>query len=103
ENKLYTLAPGTRSLLGSIEEPVNLYYFFSERSASDIPQLRAFATRVSEMLDEFVAASDGKLILHRLDPVPFSEEEDRAAQFGLRPIGVGNRGDDIYFGLAGTN
>ncbi|HEX6997588.1 MAG TPA: Gldg family protein [Gammaproteobacteria bacterium] len=103
ENKLYTLAPGTRSLLGSIEEPVNLYFFFSERAASDLPGLRTFATRVSEMLDEFVAAADGKIVLQTLDPQPFSEEEDRATQFGLQPIGVGDQGDDIYFGLAGTN
>ncbi len=103
ENRLYTLSPGTRSLLESIEEPVNLYLFFSERAASDIPALRQYATRVTEMLEEFAAVAGDNLVLQRLDPVQFSEEEDRAAQFGLRPIGVGNRGDDVYFGLAGTN
>src|SRR5690606_41291284 len=68
ENKLYTLSPGTRSLLSSIEEPVNLYLFFSERAASDTPQLRAYATRVTEMLDEFVAVAGENLVLTRLEP-----------------------------------
>src|SRR5690606_4705354 len=103
ENRLYTLSPGTRSLLESIEEPVNLYLFFSERAASDIPALRQYATRVTEMLEEFAAVAGDNVVLQRLDPVQFSEEEDRAAQFGLRPIGDGNRGDDVYFGLAGTH
>lgn len=103
QNRLYTRSPGTRSLLGRIEEPVNLYLFFSERGASDIPALRQYATRVAEMLEEFVAVAGDNLVLQQLDPVQFSEEEDRAAQFGLQPIGVGNRGDDIYFGLAATN
>jgi hypothetical protein len=44
------------------------------------------------MLDELVAhAPDGKLVLHVLDPVPFSEEEDRAEQFGVTNIGTMDR------------
>src|SRR5690606_25841645 len=63
ENSLYTLAPGTRSLLGSIEEPINLYFFFSDESTRAFPLLRTYAGRVRETLEEFAAASNGKLIL----------------------------------------
>ena len=38
-----------------------------------------------------------------IDPLPFSEEEDRATAFGLRPINLGNNADPIYFGIAATN
>src|SRR5262245_8348365 len=76
ENQLYTLSPGTRKLLASIEEPINLYLFFSSQETENLPALRAYANRVTETLEEFVAhAPEGKLVLHVLDPVPFSEEE----------------------------
>ena len=103
ENKLYTVSPGTIALLESIEEPINLYYFFSDGETADIPFLRGYATRVQETLEEFVSAAEGQLNLQVIDPVPFSEDEDRAVQFGLEPISLGTLGDAIYFGLAGTN
>jgi len=104
DNNLYTLGDGTRAVLDGIEEPVNLYFFFSNEPTQQLPQLRAYATRVREMLEEFAAnAPSGKLVLHVVDPVPFSEEEDRAEQLGLQAADVGTGGDSVYFGLAGTN
>jgi ABC-type uncharacterized transport system involved in gliding motility auxiliary subunit len=103
DNKLYTLSEGTKALLSELPEPINLYFFFSETSAEDIQLLRDYSNRVSEMLDEFSVASNGTLRLQKIDPEPFTEEEDRAAQFGLVDLAVGTGGDSIYFGLAATN
>jgi ABC-type uncharacterized transport system involved in gliding motility auxiliary subunit len=103
ENELYTLSPGTIGTLGKIEEPINLYFFFSDRATSDIPYLRAYAGRVRDMLREFAQRSDGKLRFREIDPVPFSDEEDRAAQFGLQGIRIDTTPDPIFLGLAGSN
>ncbi len=103
ENQLYTLSDGTKKVLGSIPEPVNVYLFFSDKATADIPQLRTYAGRVQEMLEEFASRSNGKLNVTVIDPLPFSDEEDRATEFGLRPINLGNNADPIYFGLAATN
>lgn len=103
ENKLYTISDGTRDLLGSLEEPVQLYFFFSSRATEDIPQLRDYARRVRELLQEFVITAGGKLQLTEIDPLPFSEEEDQASQFGLQAVSLGGAGDPIYMGIAGTN
>ncbi len=103
ENQLYTLSDGTRQVLEGIPEPVNLYLFFSDRATGDIPYLRTYAGRVREMLQEFEQAAGGKLRLQVIDPLPFSEEEDRASQFGLQSIDLGGAGDPIYLGVAGTN
>ena len=102
-NRLYTLSPGTRALLSGIAEPINLYLFFSDQATEDLPQLRSYADRVRETLEEFAAESEGQLILQVIDPQPFSEDEDRAAQYGLQPVNLGNAGDSVYFGLAGSN
>jgi len=103
-NRLYTTSPGTDRALASIKEPINLYFFFSQKTAAGIPELNTYGVRVREFLQELVSRSNGKLHLHVIDPQPFSEEEDRAAELGVRgvPLGAAN-GAQFYFGLAGTN
>src|SRR5687768_826106 len=103
ESNLYTLSEGTEEIVGAIDEPINLYFFFSDRAAADAPALRTYATRVREMLEEIAARANGKIKLSVIDPLPFSEEEDRAAAFGLQAVPAGQGGESIYFGLAGTN
>jgi len=103
ENKLYTLSEGTRNILKNLEEPVNLYLFFSEDASRDLPQIRSYAQRVAEMVEEFKNHSNGMLKVQRIDPKPFSEEEDQAAAFGLQAVPVGAGGETLYLGMAGTN
>jgi len=104
ENNLYTLGEGTQAVLDDIDEPINLYFFFSNEATANLPSLRTYSTRVREMLEEFAArAPEGKLVLNVVDPQPFSEEEDRAEQLGLQSAMVGQGGEAVYFGLAGTN
>jgi ABC-type uncharacterized transport system involved in gliding motility auxiliary subunit len=103
QNRLYTTAPGTDRVLSSIKEPINLYFFFSEKTAAGIPDLNTYGVRVREFLQELVSRSNGKLHLHVVDPQPFSEEEDRASELGVRGVPLGGAGGQFYFGLAGTN
>ncbi len=103
ENGLYTLSDGTRNILKNMDEPVNLYLYFSENVSRELPQFRSYARWAGEMLEEFADSSGGKLTLQRVDPVPFSPQEDQAAQYGLQGVPVGTAGDMLYFGLVGTN
>lgn len=103
EQKLFTLSPGTINLLGAIEEPITLEFYFSEEASSDLPQVRSFARRVQELLDEMAARSGGQLRVRRIDPRPFSEEEDQAARLGVEEIPVGPAGENLYLGIVGTN
>jgi len=103
QNHLYTTAPGTDRILKSIKEPINLYFFFSQKTADQIPQLKAYGVRVREFLEELQTRSGGNVHLHVVDPQPFSEDEDRASELGVRSTPVGATGTSFYFGLAGTN
>ncbi|HKT71347.1 MAG TPA: Gldg family protein [Steroidobacteraceae bacterium] len=103
QNHLYTTAPGTDRILRSIKEPINLYFFFSDKAAGQIPQLKTYGARVRELLQELTTRSGGKLRLHIIDPQPFSEEEDRASELGVRGSPIGPSGSQMYLGLAGTN
>ena len=103
ENRLYTLSDGTKNIVRAINEPIDLYFYFSDEATANVPSLRDYATRVREMLEEFEAASRGGIRLSVIDPVPFSEDEDDAAQFGLQDVQLSTVPDPVYLGLAGTN
>ena len=103
EDRRYTLSDGTRNMLSAIEEPINLYFYFSDQASEALPSIRSYAGRVREMLEEFENAADGMIRLSIIDPLPFSEDEDRAAQFGLQGVQLGVSPDPIYLGLAGTD
>ena len=103
EQKLYTLSSGTEQILAELDEPVELNFFYSDTATKDLPALRTYAKRVEEMLKAYQREADGKLKLTIIDPAPFSEDEDKAAEFGLQGIPLQQGGDSIYFGLAGKN
>ena len=77
--------------------------FYSRRLGAAVPVFGAYADRVREMLREYVALSGGKVRLEMLDPEPFSETEDRALGLGLQAAPLDNEGEQVYFGLAGSN
>ena len=99
EDKLYTLSEGSRNIVSNLENPIELRFFYSESATEDQPQIRAYGTRVQELLEEIVIASDGNLSLSVIVPEPFSEDEDLATQFGIQAVPVSQGGQSIYFGL----
>lgn len=102
EQKLYTLTEGTQQLLAGLDEPIELYFFYSNQAARDMPQVRHYAQRVHELLATYTRLADGKLKLHVIEPEPFSAQEDQAAQMGLQAIPLA-QGESLYLGLAGKN
>src|SRR5499426_1679572 len=64
QNRLYTTSPGTDRVLANIKEPINLYFFFSQKTASGIPELNTYGTRVREFLQELASRSNGKVRLY---------------------------------------
>ncbi|MCW0236244.1 MAG: Gldg family protein [Ferrovibrio sp.] len=101
EARLYTLSEGTRNVLKAIPEPITLRFFFSDKLASNAPQLKQYGTRVRELLERYAALAGGKIRLEVIDPEPFTEAEDRAVQAGLQ--GAQLPGGSLYFGLVGSN
>ena len=103
EQRLYTLTEGSRNILQGLDEPVTLRVYLSKKLAVELPGIQGYTNRVLELVQEYEQAAAGNLILHVIDPEPFSEEEDRAVGYGLRgvPLDAGNV--QFYFGLVGTN
>jgi ABC-type uncharacterized transport system involved in gliding motility auxiliary subunit len=95
---IYTLSAGTKSILGKIEETVVLDFYFS-KSVQGLPiTYKNYATRVEEMLRQYVRASGGKLQLNVIDPRPDTPEEEKATAAGLQPQQLPT-GETVHFGL----
>ena len=101
--RLYTLSPGTRRTLARIDEPIILRLYYSTGLGEALPSYAVYEQRVRELLAQYVAAAHGKLILEVYRPLPFSDAEDRAVAFGLQGVPLNTEGEQVYFGLAGTN
>ena len=103
ENQVYSLSKGSKQVLADIDEPINLYFFFSDKATKNMTSLRNYASRVESLLTEYETIAKGKVKLQVIDPQPFSEQEDLANQYGLTGATIGAAGEAIYMGLAATN
>jgi ABC-type uncharacterized transport system involved in gliding motility auxiliary subunit len=99
EGRLYTLSDGTRKVLGRLEAPVKVRYYFNQGDANVPVALRIFAGRVEDLLNEMRAASSGRLVIEKLNPQPDSDAEDSANLDGIEAQDLPT-GDKFYLGLA---
>ncbi len=102
QNGLYTLSKGTRETLENLKEPITLKFYYSKKTAADYAQTRAYASRVRDLLQEYAALANGKIILQEIDPEPYTAAEDQATADGLTGAPT-DSGDMVYLGLVGTN
>jgi ABC-type uncharacterized transport system involved in gliding motility auxiliary subunit len=74
------------------------FYFNSGDENVPVP-IRAFAARVDDLLREFRSASNGKVLIEKLNPQPDSDAEDSANVDGVEAQ-VAPSGEKFYLGLA---
>ncbi|MBI2924721.1 MAG: Gldg family protein [Verrucomicrobia bacterium] len=101
DEKLFTLSKGTKAILGKLDTPVKIRFYFS-RGESDNPQqlaLRNYAQRVEDLLSEYRQYSRGKIEIEKLNPLPDSDAEDSANLDGVTGQMI-NLTDKLYLGVA---
>ena len=103
EHNLYTLSSGSKNIVAALAEPVTVRFYYSAKEFASIPQLLSYGKRVRDMLEEYAAVADGKVRLQVIDPEPFSEAEDEAVAFGVRPVPLSASGEHGYLGVVATN
>jgi ABC-type uncharacterized transport system involved in gliding motility auxiliary subunit len=96
---LYTLSDGTRKVLGKLDAPVKIRFYFNQGDANVPVGLRVFAGRVEDLLNEMRSAANGKLVIEKLNPQPDSDAEDSANLDGVEAQELPS-GDKFYLGLA---
>ncbi|MBN1248400.1 MAG: Gldg family protein [Anaerolineae bacterium] len=83
ESNEYTLSATTRELVSTLQEPLLIRGYFSEKTH---PLLAPLVPTVRDMLNEYQVASRGMIQLEIIDPAEEPEKEAEANQvYGIRP------------------
>ena len=102
KSNVYTLSPGTKSILKSINEPLDFKLFYTKQIGDINPVYQNYYDRVKEILEQYVLISNNKIKFQIFNPKPFSNEEDKAVEYGLQGVEI-MAGVYGYFGLIATN
>jgi len=103
QGHVYTLSKGTRTVLAGLRAPVTLRFYYSPALGAKLPEYGAYADRVREMLRRYATLSHGMVRLQFLDPEPYTATEDQAMADGMQAVPIDAAGDQVYFGIAGSN
>lgn len=104
---LYSLSAGTEQILERMRsegtKPIEISLYFAETVGNTLPRfIKDFITYeryVRSLLREYAAASDGKISVRFIDPLPDSDEAQDALDYGLDGKAVNQSGDLFFFGL----
>jgi gliding-associated putative ABC transporter substrate-binding component GldG len=83
ENKEFTISEATRSILGRMDDIVNIKVYFSR----DLPSyLATLSSDVEDLLEEFRAYSNGNLVIDFEDPAQDPDTENRVRRIGIPQV-----------------
>ena len=102
QEKIYTLSPGTRHILGQLSQPMTLKLYYSRTAAMKGPDairfFNSYYLYVRDLLEEYVKLSGGKLKLEVIDPRQYTDAEEEALQAGVKRFALSEE-DVFFFGL----
>lgn len=103
EDQLYAVSPATRTILGRLEDRLQVKaYFTSDVKSGEVALAKA---RVEAQLEELRALSSGRIALDIQDPSRSTEAEIDATSFGIQPRasevrhGTGVVRQPVYLGM----
>lgn len=100
EEKLYTLSAGTKNILQKLDTPVEIRFYCTQDSKEMPIQLKTYADRVEDLLNEYRKNARGNLVVKKLDPKPDSDAEDSANLDGVEGAALNMAADKIYLGIS---
>ena len=85
ESHVYTLAPGSKAIVGSLPDYVTVKAYISKELP---PELQSVSVYVRDLLDDYKTYSKGKLRFEVLDPSNDKKVEEEAGQCKVQKIQV---------------
>jgi ABC-2 type transport system permease protein len=102
-DNLFTLASGSREILGELDDLVQIKLFASDELP---PELQLQLRDVRDLLSDFRKASNGNLLVEEANPDEDEEAQEEASSLGILPVEFNVLRDDEfqikrgYYGLA---
>ena len=69
-DRVYTLSDGTKKTLAKLDTPVTINFYCTQSENRMPVQLKTYARRVEDLLDEYRQRSNGKIEIKKFDPQP---------------------------------
>lgn len=91
ENQIYTLSPASKTAVANLPQAVHVKAFISPNLP---PPLHNLSQSVGDTLDEYAAASAGKLTWEVINPGDDADVEEDARSFGCEKVAIGQRSED---------
>ena len=102
QQKLYTLSPGTKAIIGKLNQPIKMKLYYAKTAAMQAPDnIKYFDNYyefVKSLLEEYVAQSKGLVQLEVIDPRPYSDDEVDASRYGIKRFAI-TQEEGFFFGL----
>ena len=90
---LYTLSPGSREIMGRLDDLVRVQLFVSDELP---PEVQLTIRDVRDLLRDLEDASDGRLLVEERDPDEDEEASQEASSMGITPIEFNVLRDDEF-------
>lgn len=101
-DRAYSISPASAKIAANPGAPVTLRFYASISNPAMPQPLKKYAERVKWLLEEFAAASKGKITLITVDPEQDSLDEEAAMMDGITPLQT-SAGDRFFLGLSATH
>lgn len=106
EENLYTLSPGTISIMKKLDSPLRLKLYYSKTAANKGTEgLRTFNNYflyVVDLLEQYREHSRNNITIDVIDPRPDTVEEEDALAYGLKKFNL-TETESYFFGLVAEN
>lgn len=83
EGNIYSISESTKTVLGDLDDIVNIKVYFSEKLP---PYLTTLTREVRDMIDEYRAYAGAELVVDFEDPAADPETEQRVRSLGIPPV-----------------
>ena len=101
--KIYTLSPSTKRILGSLPRPVVAKLYYTPLLGQRNPEIRLLVDKLYILLRKYSHLSGGKFNFAVYHPQPLDNIEDQALAAGLQPIPLIDLNQNGFLGLTLTD
>lgn len=98
EDKRFTLTENTKTILKSLDTPVEIRFYYTAFNNNMPAKLKSYAARIQDLLAEYEDQSE-MIKLQILNPVANSDAESMVLFDGLKPIAT-IAGERLYLGIS---
>lgn len=100
EEKHFTLSTSTKDILNSLNSPIEITFFYSEKEGQLMPSVHSFASRARQLLRSYETYDN--IFTKFTTPTIFSQEEDQAIEKGIESVNIHDT-IELYLGISIEN